>query len=98
METEDALADRALFSVFAGFSLDLAVPDSTTICRFRNSLLDAEVLPKLFKIINDQLTAGNFIIRHGAIVNVSIVERSHRPRNSLKKHNFHMGFLVKGFG
>lgn len=80
LETEDALTDRASFSVFASFSLDLAVPDSTTICRFRNSLLDAEVLPKLFKIINDQLIAGNFIIRQGAIVDASIVESCRRPR------------------
>lgn len=80
LETEDALADRASFSFFAGFSLDLTVPDSTTICRFRNSLLDAEVLPKLLKIINDQLIAGNFIIKQGAIVDASIIESSRRPR------------------
>lgn len=75
VEAEDSLADRASFSVFAGFSLDLPVPDSTTICRFRNSLLEAQVLPKLFKIINDQLSAGNFIIRQGALIDASEFEK-----------------------
>lgn len=78
--TEDALADRASFSVFAGFSLDGSVPDSTTICRFRNSLLNVDVLPKLFKIINEQLTENGFIIKQGALIDASIIESSCRPR------------------
>jgi Transposase and inactivated derivatives, IS5 family len=80
---EDNLADRASFSVFAGFSLDLPVPDSSTICRFRNSLLDAQISDKLFGIINDQLTAGNFIVKQGALLDASIVESSCRPRKTI---------------
>jgi IS5 family transposase len=38
-ETENALLDRISFSRFAGISLSEEVPDHTTICRFRNSLV-----------------------------------------------------------
>jgi IS5 family transposase len=79
-QTEDALADRASFSKFAGFSLDHDVPDETTICRFRNTI--APVLDKLFDLINIQLSAKGFIIKEGAIIDASIVESSRRPRKS----------------
>ena len=79
---EENLADRASFSVFAGFSLDLPVPDSSTICRFRNSLLDAQVSSKLFDIINGQLAAGGFIVKQGALLDASIVESSCHPRKT----------------
>ena len=79
-QTEDALADRASFNKFAGFSLDHDVPDETTICRFRNTA--APVLDKLFDLINLQLTAKGFIIKQGAIIDASIVESSRRTRKS----------------
>ncbi len=37
-EIEDQVNDRLSFSRFAGIGLEYDVPDSTTICRFRNSL------------------------------------------------------------
>jgi IS5 family transposase len=79
-QTEDALADRASFSKFAGFSLDHDVPDETTICRFRNNV--APVLCNLFALINSQLTTQGFIVKEGAIIDASIVSSSRRPRKS----------------
>src|SRR5579885_24483 len=47
-ELEEALADRLSFRRFIGLSLEDAVPDHTTLCRFRNRLVAEGLLEKLF--------------------------------------------------
>jgi len=45
---EEGLIDRLSFVRFAGLSLDdEQVPDATTICRFRNSLLEKNLYKRL---------------------------------------------------
>ena len=53
--TEEALTDRASFARFTGISLDDDVPDHTTICRFRNLLIQKNLLQKLLDEFNTQL-------------------------------------------
>lgn len=77
---DDALADRISFRRFAGFSFDYDSPDSTTICRFRNHLMERGLDLKLFDILGWQLEAHKIIIKQGAIVDASIVTSSRRPR------------------
>jgi len=77
VQIEDSLADRASFSVFAGLSLDHGVPDSSTICRFRNLLRDD--FSGLLNLINQQLAEKNFIVKEGMIADASIVESSCHP-------------------
>lgn len=73
---EEALGDRASFRFFAGFSLSDAVPDETTICRFRNGLAaGAGLAEALFAEINRQLEAKGFILKRG-----SSMPPSCRPR------------------
>src|SRR5690349_20792602 len=43
-EIEEALVDRLSFRRFAGLSLSDAVPDHSTICRFRNLLVEHGLL------------------------------------------------------
>lgn len=76
-QLEDSLADRASFSVFAGLSLDHSVPDSTTICRFRNLLKDE--FSDLLNLINKQLVQKKFINKDGMIADASIVESCCHP-------------------
>ena len=45
-DMEYALYDRISFTRFAGFSLEDETPDHTTICRFRNLLLEKNLLQK----------------------------------------------------
>ena len=54
-ELEEALSLRIDFMVFTGFELNDDVPDSTTLCRFRNILIHKGIDKKLFKEINCQL-------------------------------------------
>jgi IS5 family transposase len=52
---EEALNDRISFIRFSGFSLVSSLPDHSTICRFRNALLELNLYEKLFEEINSHL-------------------------------------------
>jgi IS5 family transposase len=77
---DDALADRISFRRFTGMSFDYDTPDSTTICRFRNHLLERGMDVKLFNMLGEQLEKHGLIVKQGAIVDASIVTSSRRPR------------------
>ena len=49
---EQALKVRLNFLVFCGFDLGVALPDSTTICRFRNRLVLAKLDEVLLSEVN----------------------------------------------
>lgn len=63
--TQDALYVNLLYIRFVGLSLEESVPDESTICRFRNSLLKAKLYDKLFDSINKQLESKNLIAKEG---------------------------------
>lgn len=46
-EVEEQVNDRLSFSRFVGLSLEDIAPDSTTVCRFRNILVEAEIYDKV---------------------------------------------------
>jgi len=78
---EESLYDRLSFVRFVGLSLDHdEVPDSSTICRFRQSLLEKNVLKRLLDKFNHQLERRGLLIREGAIVDASVVSSSRRPQ------------------
>ena len=77
---EEALADRISFRRFAGFSFEYDTPDSTTICRFRNHLMERGLDQELFELLGRQLEAQGVVIKQGAIVDASIIVSSRRPR------------------
>lgn len=79
---EEALNDRISFIRFSGFSLSSPLPDYSTICRFRNTLLEMNLYEKLFEEILKQLEMKGLLVKqtNGAIVDATIIESSRRPR------------------
>ena len=77
---EEALYDRFSFVRFVGLSLDHdEVPDATTICRFRQSLIERNVQKRLLDKLNHQLQRRGLLVREGAIVDASVVSSARRP-------------------
>ena len=77
---EKALYDRFSFVRFVGLSLDHdEVPDATTICRFRQSLVERNVQKRLLDKLNHQLQRCGLLVREGAIVDASVVSSARRP-------------------
>jgi len=81
-EAEEALADRLSFRRFAGLALTDAVPDHSTICRFRNLLVEHGVLDKLFAELDRQLDKAGLILRRGTMLDATVIETSAaKPRD-----------------
>jgi IS5 family transposase len=74
--TEDALYVNLLYIRFVGLSLEDSVPDESTICRFRNSLLKNKLYNKLFNSVNKQLESKNLIAKTGrsVLVDASLIK------------------------
>jgi IS5 family transposase len=75
-ETEEALTDRLSFRRFVGLTLSEAVPDHSTICRFRNLLIEQGVLEKLFAELDQQLDKAGLILRRGTMLDATVIETS----------------------
>jgi len=82
---EAAISDRLSFRRFAGFSLDDAVPDHSTLWRFREDLRLAGLDKAVFEEIMRQLDDQGLIMRKGTILDATIIEaQASRPRKGDK--------------
>ncbi len=78
VELGEQLRDRLSFHSFVDLSITENVPNSTTICRFRNELPGKKLSEKLFKTILSQLlTKGE--LKKGVIVDATGIKSSRRP-------------------
>jgi len=73
-EVEEQVNDRLSFSRFVGLGLEDVAPDSTTVCRFRNILVEADLYDMVLNEINRQLEQQGVIVKRGAIVDASITD------------------------
>lgn len=60
--------------------MDEDVPDSTTLCRFRNALVRSGVYDSLLSEVNRQLEAQRVMVTSGVIVDASVTDSPRRPR------------------
>ena len=64
-KAEQGLNTNLLYMRFAGLTLDTLAPDSTTIGRFRNSLIKNRIYDELFENVNKQLEDKGLIASGG---------------------------------
>lgn len=86
VELEEALRVRLDFMLFCGFELHEAVPDASTLCRFRNRLVKAKKLAILLHEVNGQLQRHGLMVKaaHGAVVDASFITCAARPDSALE--------------
>jgi len=82
---EDALIDRLSFQRFLGIGFDEDIPDFSTIWRFRERLVKAELFNTLFEMIVKQLEDQDIILKKGTLVDATLVQAARGP--SKKKEN-----------
>lgn len=81
-QLEHALKVRLDFMVFTGFEPGAGgFPDATTICRFRNRLVQAKLDQVLLRRINTQLEGRGLKVAgsRGAIIDATIIPSAARP-------------------
>lgn len=71
---EEALNDRVSFRRFLSLALEADAPDHTTLCRFRNRLVQAGLAEKLFAEFNKQLEQTGMILKRGTMIDATLVE------------------------
>jgi len=82
-DTESAMLDRISFIRFVGLSLEESVPDHTTICRFRNILIEKGLLQPLLDEVNGQMEKQGKLVKKGVAVDASIISSAARPRKQV---------------
>jgi IS5 family transposase len=75
---EDALIDRFSFQRFLGISFDTEIPDFTTVWRFRERLIKAKLLDKIFEIVLKNLDKRNIILRKGTLIDATLVQAARK--------------------
>jgi IS5 family transposase len=73
-ELEFRLGDSLAFGRFVGLSLEDEVPDHTTLCRFRNRLVSARLLEKLFDELDRQLETAGLVLKQGSMLDATLIE------------------------
>lgn len=88
-QMEFQINDRMSFMRFLGLGLGDIVPDAKTIWLFRDTLMKAGVMDKLFHHFNKSLVDAGIITREGTIVDATFVDaprqRNHRDENATIK-------------
>jgi len=75
-QAETQLGDRLSFQKFVGLRSDEGVPDETTICRFRQRMIAANLQEELLQMLNDQLAAAGYLVKRTMLVDATLVESS----------------------
>ncbi len=84
---EDALRLRLDFMLFTGFEMADKVPDETTLCRFRNKLVEKGLYEKIFLELNRQLEEHGIKVKkaEAALVDATIIASAARPRQTIEE-------------
>jgi IS5 family transposase len=77
-QAEEQLKDRLSFQKFVQLDAHEAVPDETTICRFRQRLIECGLHEELLDLLNAQLEARGYIVKRVTLVDATLVESSRK--------------------
>lgn len=73
-QAEEQLQDRLSFQKFVQLDAHETVPDETTICRFRQRLIQRGLHAELLVLLNAQLEARGYIVKRVTLVDATLVE------------------------
>jgi IS5 family transposase len=77
-QAEEQLKDRLSFQKFVQLDTHEAVPDETTICRFRQRLIECGLHEELLGLLNAQLETRGYIVKRVTLVDATLVESSRK--------------------
>ena len=75
-QAETQINDRLSFQKFLQLDTHEAVPDETTICRFRQRLIECGLHEQLLTLLNTQLEARGYLVKRTTLVDATLVESS----------------------
>src|SRR5476651_1585705 len=94
---EDALYDSQALRSFAGIDLSVeAVPDATTLLKFRHLLEAHDLTRQIFAEVGALLSERKFLMREGTIVDATIIAAPSSTKNARKERDPEMHQTKKG--
>ena len=93
---EEALHDVPLFREFAGLNWNTAVPDETTILRFRRLLEEHKLAPQILVLVNELLGAKGLLLRAGTVVDATLIAAPSSTKNASGERDPEMKQSQKG--
>ncbi|WP_323993441.1 IS5 family transposase [Aeromonas hydrophila] len=93
---KDALYEIASMRLFAKLSLDLAIPDRTTIMNFRYLLELHQLTRQIFEAVNQLLCEAGIMMKQGSLVDATIIEAPNSNKNKRKGRDPEMHQTKKG--
>jgi transposase, IS5 family len=74
---------RIDFIQFCGLSLDDPIPDESTLCRYRNRLIEAKRLDRLLAQVNTQLQGHRLMVKNAAaaVIDATLITSAARPNS-----------------
>ncbi len=95
--TEDAVYDSQAIPCFIGIDLNReAVPDATTLLRFRHLLEEHHLTESIFNAINAHLADRGLFLREGTVVDTTLIAASSSTKNKEGKRDSEMHQTKKG--
>ena len=92
---EESLYETTILRHFAGLSLE-RIPDETTILNFRRLLEKHDLAAGILGVINDYLGDRGLLLRHGTIVDATIIHAPSSTKNKEGKRDPEMHQTKKG--
>ena len=93
---EEALHDVPMFREFAGLNWNIAVPDETTILRFRRLLEEHKLAEQILALINELLGAKGLLLRAGTAVDATLIAAPSSTKNKQGQRDPEMHQSKKG--
>ena len=94
---EDALYDSQALRTFAGIDLSVeAVPDATTLLKFRHLLEAHDLTRQIFGEVNALLSERQLLMREGTTVDATIIAAPSSTKNARKERDPEMHQTKKG--
>lgn len=75
-QAEIQINDRLSFQKFLQLTAHEVVPDETTICRFRQRLIECGLHEQLLALLNTQLEARGYLVKRTTLVDATLVASS----------------------
>jgi transposase, IS5 family len=96
-QAEESLYDSESMRRFAGIELgDTAVPDESTILRFRHLLEEHQLTRAIFEQVRALLEERNLYLKSGTIVDATIISAPSSTKNADERRDPEMGSTKKG--
>lgn len=90
-QAEFMIKDRLSFLRFLGLGLDAAVPDATTIWLFREQLVQANAMEKLFQRFDKVLTEKGYLAMSGQLLDATLVPAPRQRNDDGEKQDIKAG-------